>query len=118
MMTTKDIGDFGERIAVEFLSRKGYTVTGTNYRSVFGEIDIIAANPEYIVFAEVKTRKDDSHGTAGEFVTVRKQEKLRITAEQWLQENPGCELQPRFDVIEVYTIQGKKPAVRWLPNAF
>jgi putative endonuclease len=120
-MTAKEIGDFGERIAAEFLCSKGFEIIGANYRSRFGEIDIIAANSEFVVFAEVKTRKNADYGTAGKYVGLRKQEKLRVTAEQWLQERPEVELQPRFDVIEVYTRYSKestKPAVRWLQNAF
>jgi putative endonuclease len=120
-MTPKETGDFGERIAAEFLRSKGFEIIGTNYHSRFGEIDIIAANSEFVVFAEVKTRKNAGYGTAGEYVDFRKQEKLRVTAEQWLQERQDVELQPRFDVIEVYTQyapDSTKPAVRWLTNAF
>ena len=60
---------------------------------------------------EVKLRKDDSYGAAREFVTRGKQEKILKTAGLWLSQN-DCELQPRFDVIEVYAPQGTQGAVR------
>ena len=52
-------GKIGEDYAAQFLTKKGYRVVARNYRSRFGEIDLIAENKEYIVFAEVKTR--DKH---------------------------------------------------------
>ena len=128
-MTPKEIGDFGEQIAAKFLISKGFEIIAEKYHSRYGEIDLIAVNSEYLVFAEVKTRKSARYGAAGGAVTLKKQEKLRITAEQWLQEHQEILLQPRFDVIEVYTempsnfeknknIKAKIPGVRWIQNAF
>ena len=93
---------------------------GLNYSCRFGEIDIIAKNKKYIVFAEVKLRRDADFAQAREFVTKSKQEKIIKTAALWLSENQ-TELQPRFDVIEVYAPMGtesKKPQINHLENAF
>ena len=72
-----------------------------NYRSRFGEIDVIAEDRKFLIFAEVKLRKSAEYGAAREFVDARKQERLRQTALLWL-EGHETRLQPRFDVIEIY----------------
>jgi putative endonuclease len=115
-MTSKQLGDFGEDTACEFLISKGFEIVTRNYHSRWGEIDVVAANAEFLVFAEVKTRSRTDYGTPAEFVDSRKQEKLRITAELYLQENE-TQLQPRFDVIEVFLTQNAIPSVRWITNA-
>lgn len=114
------LGVWGEIQAVDYLRRKGYAILQSNYRTRLGEIDIIARNRDYLVFCEVKLRKSDAYGAAREFVDARKQEKLRQTALLWLSENE-TNLQPRFDVIEIYAPDGRKttrPVIHHLENAF
>ncbi len=116
----KLLGRWGEELAARYLKKKRYTVIAMNYYCRMGEIDIIAQKKGYVVFAEVKLRKNSEHGYAREFVTEQKQEKLRIAAEMWLSQNP-TELQPRFDVIEIYAPQGietKRPQINHLENVF
>ncbi len=116
----KLLGAFGEDAACRYLKRRRYKIIGRNYSCRFGEIDIIARNRKYLVFAEVKLRKDESHGEAMEFVTPAKQRRVIAAAERWLQQNP-TKLQPRFDVIEVYAPQGldtKKPEIHHLEDAY
>lgn len=120
MLIHKTNGEWGELLAVSLLRKKHYKIIDRNYACKFGEIDIIAANGEYLVFVEVKLRQDDSHGMAREFVTAAKQQRLRQTALIWLSKNP-TELQPRFDVIEIYAPEGtatKKPVIYHLEDAF
>ena len=97
---SKIIGDNGERTARQLLINKGYRIIETNYRLPCGEIDIIAADNEYIAFVEVKTRNTAALDRPSTFVDKRKQKKLILTASQYLAEHE-TELQPRFDVIEV-----------------
>ena len=104
-MDKQALGRFGEEQAVRCLRKKGYTILARNYRCRMGEIDIIARKKGFVVFAEVKLRKDDGFATAREYVTRSKQEKILKTAGLWLSQN-DCELQPRFDVIEVYAPRG------------
>ena len=59
-------GAWGEQAARAFLTRRGYAVLETNFRTRFGEIDIIAQDGKYIVFVEVKTRKDARFAAARE----------------------------------------------------
>jgi len=113
-------GAWGEALAAEFLQKKRYKLIATNYRSRFGEIDLIVSNRKYLVFVEVKLRKSDQFAAACEFVDRRKQDRLRTTAEIYLSEFP-TDLQPRFDVIEVYAPQGtatSKPEINHLEDAF
>ena len=112
-------GAWGEHIAREYLERRGYRAVETNFRTRFGEIDIIAAHGQYIVFVEVKTRKSDRFAAAREFVTPAKQARILAAAAEWLQRHPSA-LQPRFDVIEVYGEEGAPlpPRLRHWENAF
>ncbi len=114
------LGIWGEKIAVRYLKKKRYQILQCNYRCRFGEIDVICKNREYIVFVEVKLRKSAEFGEGREFVHVGKQNKIWKTASLWLQENPS-ELQPRFDVLEIYAPQGtltKWPEITHLEDAF
>ena len=114
------LGPWGEALAAEFLRKRGYKVAAMNYKSRFGEIDIIAERDGYLVFAEVKLRKSDYFGAAREFVDRRKQDRLRATAAIWLEEHETA-LQPRFDVIEIYApdgMQTKRPQIRQIEDAF
>ena len=95
-------GAIGEVAAARFLREKGYTVVSSIYRCRQGEIDIIATQGEYIVFVEVKTRRQDAMYRPREAVTIAKQRRLLQTASIYLGKYPS-KLQPRFDVIEVVT---------------
>ena len=113
-------GAWGESLAAEYYRKKRYKLVAMNYRSRFGEIDLIVCNRKYLVFVEVKLRKSDSFARAGAFVDHSKQERLRTTAEIYLSQNP-TKLQPRFDVIEIYApcgIDTKDPQINCLEDAF
>lgn len=113
-------GAWGESVAADYLRKKRYALVAMNYRSRFGEIDIIANDRKYLVFVEVKLRKSNRFAAAAEYVDFRKQNRLRQTAELYLSENP-TKLQPRFDVIEIYAPEGietKKPAINHMEDAF
>ncbi len=114
------VGAWGESLAAEYLQKKRYQLVAMNYRCKFGEIDLIVKNQQYLVFAEVKLRKSDRFAKAMEFVDSNKQNRLRATAEMYLAENP-TDLQPRFDVIEVYAPEGtatRKPVIHHMEDAF
>lgn len=94
-------GDIGEFDAVEFLKNKGYKILQTNYKTKFGEIDIIAQDGKVIVFVEVKRRSTLAFGRPIEAVDARKQQKIRKVAEFYLMIKHKSENDARFDVIEV-----------------
>lgn len=98
---TKSIGNSGEELAVRYLESLGYEIVARNFHSRYGEIDIIAKNAEYIAYVEVKTRSINSYGLPREAVTPQKQQKIIKTAYVFESQHP-YELQPRFDVIEIY----------------
>lgn len=113
-------GAWGEAIAAKYLQKKRYKILATNYRCRFGEIDLIAADRRNLVFVEVKLRKSDKFASAFEHVDFHKQNRIRTTAELYLSEFP-TNLQPRFDVIEVYAPQGTdtlRPEIHHMEDAF
>lgn len=114
------LGRWGEALAAEELRRRGYRVVAAGWHCRFGEIDLIAEKGGFLCFTEVKLRRDDRVAKAREFVDRRKQERLRISAQMYLAEHPG-DLQPRFDVIEIYAPEGLrtgKPEINLIENAF
>ncbi|MFR5876610.1 MAG: YraN family protein [Eubacterium sp.] len=111
------LGESGEKRAAKYLRQHHYSIVETNYSSRFGEIDIIAKNKKYIVFAEVKQRSESAIALPREFVDLNKQKRLITTAEIYLSSHP-TQLQPRFDVIEIYTENNKIKSLKHLENAF
>lgn len=114
------VGAWGEALAANYLRKKKYEIQAMNYRCRFGEIDVIASNHKFLVFVEVKLRKSQNFAMAAEFVDFYKQNRLRTTAELYLSENP-TQLQPRFDVIEIYAPEGVNtlhPIINHLEDAF
>lgn len=113
-------GAWGEALAAKYLQKKRYKIVATNYHSRFGEIDLIASDRKFLVFVEVKLRKSDQFAAAFEYVDRRKQERIRTTAALYLSEFP-TQLQPRFDVIEIYAPQGTDtphPEIHHMEDAF
>ena len=104
----------------DYLRQKKFHLVAHSYHCRFGEIDLIAMDGNTLCFVEVKLRRTQRFGTGAEQVDRRKREKLRITAELYLQERPAV-LQPRFDVVEVLAPNGlgtKNPKIRHIEGAF
>jgi putative endonuclease len=100
----KKLGYLGEEMAAKFLEEKGYSLISKNYTARGGEIDVIATDGKNLVFVEVKTRKNDSFGSAAEAVDSKKIGHMCTAARKFIYENPRFESFPiRFDVIEIYT---------------
>ena len=118
-METRELGRFGEERAARWLRLHGYRILETNYACRLGEIDLIARRGRYLVFVEVKLRKNANFAAAREFVTAAKQQRIRSTAALYLSQNE-TELQPRFDVIEIYAPDGAdgKVTIKHIENAF
>ena len=121
MSTAKALGNRGEAEVARYLRRKGCTLLASQWRCRYGELDLVARDKQGTVcFVEVKLRKDGRVAQAREFVDRRKQEKLRTTAQLYLAEHP-TQLQPRFDVVEIYAPQGlatRAPEIYVIPDAF
>lgn len=97
----KFLGRVGEEKAAEFLRAKGYEIVKTNYRSHFGEVDIIAKDGDTIVFVEVKTRSGDGYGAPSEAVDYKKREKYFRIATDYLMREGQSDANCRFDVVEI-----------------
>jgi len=120
MARSKIAGAWGEATAAEYLRGKRYDIVAVSYRSRFGEIDLIAKNRKFLVFVEVKLRKNSNFASAMEYVDRHKQDRIRVTASMYLAQNP-TKLQPRFDVIEIYAPDGAQtlhPEINHLEDAF
>lgn len=113
-------GAWGEALAAEYLRKKHYKVVASGYRCRFGEIDLIVQDRKFLVFVEVKLRKNAKFAQALEYVDRRKQDKIRTTASMYLSQNQTA-LQPRFDVIEIYAPDGTAtvhPEIHHMEDAF
>ncbi len=115
------VGTQGEKRVAQFLRRRGFNVVKRNYQCRYGEIDIIAENNEYILFVEVKTRKQNALISGFEAVDSHKQSRLTLAAQDYMTKTL-CEKQPRFDVA-VVTVSEKGDgtygySLKYLENAF
>jgi putative endonuclease len=120
MAQSKLNGAWGEAIAAEYLRKKRYSLVAAGYHCRFGEIDLIVQNKKFLVFVEVKLRKNADFAQARDYVGRYKQDRIRMTASMYLSQNE-TNLQPRFDVIEIYAPQGMetpKPEIIHLEDAF
>ncbi len=113
-----DLGQYGENTAAHFLERRGYQILESNYRTRFGEIDIIAKEKDVICFVEVKTRTTPSHGNAFESVTPQKQKKLVRLALGYLEKNNLLDVAARFDVVAIDPHDPQHPQIQIVKNAF
>lgn len=114
------LGRWGETQTADWLRARGWRIVAAGWRCRFGEIDLIATNDKYIIFTEVKLRKSAAFAPARAFVDRGKQERVRTSAQLYLQEHP-TELQPRFDVAEIYAPEGtatRRPEINYIEDAF
>jgi putative endonuclease len=114
------LGRLGERLAVEHLQRRGFVVLSQNYRTRWGELDVVVCDDQRIVFCEVKTRRLGST-TPFEGLRESQQRRLRRMALTWLNDQPERPYVPelRFDAVGV-TIDaaGHLVALEHLEGAF
>jgi putative endonuclease len=117
MDSTVHIGMLGQEIAEEYLLSLGCKILERNYRTRFGEIDLIIRDGQTIAFVEVKTRRSLRFGTPAEAVTKAKQNKIKSVALYYAaRHDPDAAY--RFDVVEVLSLPGQKNVVNYIPDAF
>jgi putative endonuclease len=105
----KSIGRQGESIAADFLEAKGYTILARNWRSPYGEIDLIASQDNAVAFVEVKTRTTKSLGPPEISITHTKGGHMHDTAEYYIQQHPEMSNDWRIDVITIQIRYGNNP---------
>lgn len=106
------LGIRGEKLAAKYLVRDGWKIVERNYKSPFGEIDIIAKKGDIYAFTEVKTRLSDAYGSPSQAVNSERKQRYIMGANYYF---AGREIDftVRFDVIEVY-----KDKINRIENAF
>ena len=104
--STRAEGRAGETVAVNYLRSLGYTILCRNYRSQYGEIDIIALDGRTYAFIEVKMRSDTElqhhYGRPMRAVNSAKKQRIMQTAKQYIKENSLHERPARIDAMEIY----------------
>jgi putative endonuclease len=116
-MNRQRTGKYGEDLVCRHLKKNRYKILERNFRTRFGEIDIIAAKKGHTAFVEVKTRNTDSFGTPAESVGTRKQKSIILAAQQYIAQSKNADSDFSFDVAEVILIEGKA-MVHYIENAF
>jgi putative endonuclease len=97
----QSVGYQGETLAATFLEKKGYNILERNWRTPYGEIDLIAKRDDVISFVEVKTRASRSLGPPEISITHRKEEHMRCAAEYYIQQHPELNNDWRIDAITI-----------------
>ena len=98
----RSVGASHEELAADYLKREGYKILCMNFRSYFGEIDIVAMDGDVLVFCEVKYRSRAAAGAPWEAVNIRKQERICRTADFYrLRFGVRDDVQVRFDVVAI-----------------
>ena len=121
MQNSRDRGRDAELACCKYLQQQGLKLLAKNYHGRRGELDLVMRDNNTVVFVEVRFRKNDAYGGALESITSSKQEKLRITAEQYLQRETELK-NGRFDVVamseKVQNNGSMFYSFEWIKNAF
>lgn len=104
-------GNRGEALAASYLEEKGFVILERQYRTPFGEIDLIARDHEEIVFIEVKTRHSKTYGYPEEAVTREKVRHILRTAESYLGQHQKEDHPWRVDVVAIEMHPGAHPVI-------
>ncbi len=111
-MTKIETGSLGEKSAAEFLKEQGYKILETNFRSSFGEIDIIAVDQGTLVYVEVKTRSSQEFGLPEEAVGYRKLKHLLKAAAYYRSVRDKLPEGERVDVVAIETNTGRLEQIK------
>ena len=113
-MNTRTVGSAKEEVAAAYLTEQGLYVKEKNFRSRYGEIDIVAKDGDVLVFVEVKYRKTASSGHPEEAVNLKKSKIIcRVCDYYRIRYKIPSDTQVRFDVV---AIEGEN--IKWYRNAF
>ncbi len=117
-MKRRDTGILGEKLAQDFLKKRGYRILETNYRCPRGEIDIIARHNESLVFVEVRTKMSLNFGSPEESITQTKRAKIKAAATHYQQTHRNLPQLWRIDMVAVeLNKKGKISRIELIENA-
>ncbi|MCK9281132.1 MAG: YraN family protein [Melioribacteraceae bacterium] len=114
-VNNKNFGGSGEKLAADFLQKKGYEIIRLNYRFHHGEIDLIAKENEVLVFVEVKTRLSDKYGSPITAISKSKLNQIRKIAEAYIAVNKIKDTDCRIDFIGILYKNGE-PEIEHIEN--
>lgn len=117
MLQTKQLGLDGEELVAKYLKKQGFTVIAKNYQTRVGEVDIIAQRDEFLVFVEVKTRRNPGF-PIGCVITTSKQKKIIKTAKYFIVTRNVVDKVCRFDVATVIYGGPQGFEIDYIENAF
>lgn len=101
VVNNRRLGNNYERLAGKYLETKGYRILEYNFYSRIGEIDIVALHEGYLVFVEVKYRKDNQKGYPLEAISFQKQRTISRCALYYMKKKGLSEMPVRFDVVGI-----------------
>jgi putative endonuclease len=114
----QSLGKWGEGAAAQYLANCGYQLFERNYRTPYGEIDLITRVDDTIVFVEVKTRASRTFGLPEISVTSQKRLHMIHCAEYYIQQHPEAKCSWRIDVIAVQRMASQEqPLIKHFKNA-
>ena len=116
MAQHNELGKEGEKLAIQYLIDKGYTIFEKNYRYIKAEIDIIAKKDDIVAAVEVKTRTSDYFGNPEEFVNPKKIKLLLSAMDNYMNEK-DLDFEVRFDIIAILK-KGSETKIEHLEDAF
>ena len=117
-MKRRDTGILGEKLAKDFLKKRGYRILETNYRCPEGEVDIVAKHKDCLVFIEVRTKRSLEFGSPEESITATKKQRMKATAAHYLQAHDNLPPSWRIDVVVVeLDKKGKLSRIELIENA-
>lgn len=116
-LSKREIGDRGEDIAVKYLKKRKYKVLARNYLTKYGEVDIIAKDPDAVAFIEVKSRKEGARVNPLYSVNQRKQMQICKAAQDYITKKRIRGKMFRFDVITVI-FKEPEPEIELIKDAF
>lgn len=117
MYHNQEIGKLGEKIAENYLTNNKYKIIDKNYRSIYGEIDLIAIYNNILIFIEVKTRTNIKYGRGIEAVNYKKRNHIIRAAKKYILINKYENKNIRFDIIEIYLYKNRYK-INHFKNAF
>jgi putative endonuclease len=113
----RSVGTSGEEVAWRHLERAGYSLVAKNFRSRFGEIDLVVERAGVLVFVEVRSRRGDRYGSALESVGRRKQRQIGRMALEFVARRRLSDRRARFDVVAIEWQDGE-PRIDHVEGAF
>ena len=117
-MKRREVGILGEKIAGDFLRKRGYHILETNYRCPEGEIDIVARDKDCLVFVEVRSKTSAEFGSPEESITRGKIQRLVAAAARYRQGHQNLPSSYRIDIVAVeMDHKGKPSRIELIENA-